>query len=166
MIFSMSFKIFYWIIIALWCVSFHCTAKWLSCIYTYIPSFLDFLPIQVTAEHWVELPVLYSRFWSVAYFKHSSVYMPISISQFIPLSLSPLGVHTLFFTSVSLFLLCKEIHLYHFLRFFPPLIRCMLTTLELICIICPAQCPRQSHIVSINRFITKCFFFDFKCVPN
>ena len=27
------------------CVSFCCTAKWISCTYTYIPAFLDFLPI-------------------------------------------------------------------------------------------------------------------------
>ena len=30
--------------------------------YTYIPSFLDFLPIWVTADHWVEFPALHSRF--------------------------------------------------------------------------------------------------------
>ena len=34
----------------------------ISCTYTYIPSFLDFFPIWVITEHWVELPRLYSRF--------------------------------------------------------------------------------------------------------
>ena len=37
---------FYWGIVDLQCsVSFYCTAKWISYLYTYIPSFLDFLPI-------------------------------------------------------------------------------------------------------------------------
>ena len=41
------FKInFYWSIATSQCyVSFCCTAKWISCMYTYIPSLLDFLPI-------------------------------------------------------------------------------------------------------------------------
>ena len=39
--------------------------------YTYIPSFLYFLLIQVTTEHQVEFPVLYSRFSLVIYFIHS-----------------------------------------------------------------------------------------------
>ena len=33
------------------CVSFYCTAKGTSCMYTYIPSLLDFLPILVTTGH-------------------------------------------------------------------------------------------------------------------
>ena len=38
---------FYWSIVALHCcVSFCYTAKWISHAYTYIPSFLDFLPIS------------------------------------------------------------------------------------------------------------------------
>ena len=37
---------FYWSIVTLPCsVSFYCTAKWISNMYTYISSFLDFLPI-------------------------------------------------------------------------------------------------------------------------
>ena len=100
---------FYWRIVALQCcVSFYCTAKWISHTYTYMPSLLDFLPIQVTTEHWVEFPVLYSRFSLVIYFIHSinSVYVSIPISQFLPPSHLPLGIHT-FVLYVSLFLLCK-----------------------------------------------------------
>ena len=80
------FKInFYWCIVALQCcVSFWCTAKWISYTYMYMHYFLDFLPTYVTTEHWVEFPVLYSRFSLVIYFIHSSVYMSIPISKFIP----------------------------------------------------------------------------------
>ena len=41
------FKInFYWSIATLQCyVSFCCRANWISCMYTYIPSLLDFLPV-------------------------------------------------------------------------------------------------------------------------
>ena len=59
------------------------TAKWISRMYTYMPSFLDFLSIQATTEHWVEFPVLPSRFSLVIYFIHNSVYTSIPISQFI-----------------------------------------------------------------------------------
>ena len=87
-------KNFYWNTVAVqYCVSFYRTAKWSSymCTYTYIPSFLDFLPIWVTTEHWVEFPVLYSRFSLVIYFIHSinSVYMSTPVSQFIPPPLPP-----------------------------------------------------------------------------
>ena len=50
------------------CVSFYHTAKWISSMYTYIPSFLDFCSIYAITEQWVELPLIYSRFSLVIYF--------------------------------------------------------------------------------------------------
>ena len=66
------------------------------CVCVCVPSFLDFLPIYVTTERWVEFLEVYSRLSLVIYFIHSinNVYMSIPISQFIPTSLSPLGVYT------------------------------------------------------------------------
>ena len=62
----------YWRIVTLQCcVSFCYSAEWINHTNTYTPSFLDFLPIQVTTEHWVESPVLCSRFSLVIYFIHS-----------------------------------------------------------------------------------------------
>ena len=67
---------------------------------------------------------LYSRLLLVIYFIHISVYMSIPISQFIPPpppppphNFPPLVSISLFSTSVSLFLPCKSVHLYHFSRF-------------------------------------------------
>ena len=62
-------NIFNWNIIALQCVSFCCTMKWISYKYTYIPSLLSFTaphplpvpPFRVITEHWAGLPVFYSR---------------------------------------------------------------------------------------------------------
>ena len=65
---------------------------------------------------------LYSRFLLVIHFIHISVYMLIPISQFItpppPTATFPRLVSIrLFFTSLSLFLPCKLVHLYYFSRF-------------------------------------------------
>ena len=49
-------------------VGCHCLL-WYVHIY---PLFLNFLPIQVTTEHWVELPELCSRISLVIYFIHST----------------------------------------------------------------------------------------------
>ena len=66
---------------------------------------------------------IYSRFLLVIHFIHISVYMSIPISQFKPppplppCSFPPLVSIRLFSTSVSLFLPCKPVHLYHFSTF-------------------------------------------------
>ena len=56
------------------CVSFCCTAKWISSVYTYISTFLDFLPIWVTTEQWVEFPVLCSGLSLVTCFIHIPIH--------------------------------------------------------------------------------------------
>ena len=75
--------------------------------YTQIPSLLDVLPIEVTADHWVEFPVLHSRFSLVIDFIYgiNSIYVSIPIS----ILLSPLPPYYPYVCSlhVSLFLLCK-----------------------------------------------------------
>ena len=78
--FSMVFsKInFYWSIVALQCcATFYCIAKWISFTYTYIPSFLAFLPIWVTTECWRGFPELYIRFL----LKFSILYIEVYICQ-------------------------------------------------------------------------------------
>ena len=80
---------FYWSIVALqYCIHFCCEAKWISYTYAYIPSFLDFLPVQVTRAL-VEFPVLSSRFWLVSYFIHS-INIYVSPSFLIRPTLSPI----------------------------------------------------------------------------
>ena len=104
------FKKIYWSVVALQSsVSFCSAAKWISYVYTHIVSFLNFLPIEVTTKLWVEFPMLYSRFSLVTCFIHSSVYMSVPISRFIPPSFHPLV--TVCFFSVSLFLLCTRVRL-------------------------------------------------------
>ena len=68
-----------------------------SYIYMY-PLFWGFLPIKVTTEHRVELPVLCGRFSLVTCFIHSGVDMPIPISQSIS-SPSPHPVSTPLFST-------------------------------------------------------------------
>ena len=72
-------------------------------------------PLFVTTEHWLEFPVLYSRFSLVTYFIHNRVYMSIPIPNS-PHPPPPLVSICLF--SMSMFLLCKQVHLYHFSRFY------------------------------------------------
>lgn len=67
------------------CISFCCTSKGMSYTYMYIHSFLDFIPIYIITEYWIEFPVLNSRFLFFTYFIHSSVYMRSGLT-FIPKS--------------------------------------------------------------------------------
>ena len=81
-----GFCFFNWNIFALqYRVSFCCTAMWINDTCTYIPSFLDFFPIWVTTEHWVEFPALYSRFSSVIYFIHECTYVNPNLPGHSPL---------------------------------------------------------------------------------
>ena len=92
--------------------------------YTYILFLLDFLPIHVTTEHWVEFPVLHRRFSLVTCFRRGSPILYVAAYLCQPQSPdSPphpfptwVSVH-FFFMSVSLFLLCKQFHLCLFSRF-------------------------------------------------
>ena len=76
--------------------------KWINCMYTYIPSFLDLPPNspphpQAITEHRAELPVLYSSFPLSVSFTHGSVYMSL---PFISCSPSPT------IPRVHMFMLC------------------------------------------------------------
>ena len=94
------------------CVSFCCTAKWVTSTYTHVPSFLDFLPILVSTEHWVEFLVPYSWFSLVTYFIHSISIVYICQSRSLNSFQAPVphlvSTH-LCSTSVTLFLhLCSR----------------------------------------------------------
>ena len=47
-----SFYYFYWSIIALQCANFCCSVKWISHIYTYLPSLLDLPPASSISPIW------------------------------------------------------------------------------------------------------------------
>ena len=81
----------------------------ISCVYTYILSFLDFIPIQVTTAYQVDFHVQHGGFSLVIQFIHSinSGYVPYHISQFMPSPSFPL-------VSICLFLhLCLYFHFVH-----------------------------------------------------
>ena len=94
---SLFLKIsFYRSIVALQCcVGVYCTAKWISHTYTYIPFLLDFFPIQVITMHSVEFLGLYGMSSLVLCLicSFNSVHVSIPISQFLPPSPFPLGIH-------------------------------------------------------------------------
>ena len=107
--------VYYWSIVGLPCCVKFLLYSEVHALYKY-PLFFG-LPSHSGCHRRLsqELPVVDSRFSLVIWFMQSSGYMSIPTSKFIPLLLSHLGVHT-FFLSVSLFLLCKQVHLYHISR--------------------------------------------------
>ena len=110
------FFIFNWRIIALQsCVGFCHTTKQIRHKYTSFPPWAS-LP---SSSHPIPLghhragaglSVLYSSFPLAIYFTHNSVYLSICL-------LPPAVSTSLFSTSVSLMLFCKQVHQYHFSRF-------------------------------------------------
>ena len=68
-------------------------------------------PLQVTAKHRTDLPMLYSRLPLASYCTciHVSTALPVTP----PFPIGPVSTCS-FATSVSLFLPCKQVHPYHF----------------------------------------------------
>ena len=102
-----------------WCVLFNLERLFLK---DHDYSMWKVISFFFVLNFWILLIFLYSRFFLVIHFIHISVYMSIPISQFItpppPASrFPPLVSICLFSTSLSLFLPCKPVHLYHFSRF-------------------------------------------------
>ena len=83
-------------------------AKAFDCVdqYTCNHSSLDFLPVKVTTEHWIEFPVLYGWFTLVIYLIHSSISTSIPFSQFILPPLSPNDTCTPMFMA-ALFIIAR-----------------------------------------------------------
>ena len=114
---------FNWRIIALqYCVGFCHTTTLIGHKYTYVPFLLSLSPnfhpiplLQVVAEHWVELPVLYSKFPLANHFTRGNACFSPTLS-ICPTVCFPCCVRSLFSMSVSLLLPCKQIHQYHFSR--------------------------------------------------
>ena len=87
--------------------------KWTSYTYTYIYPFLDSFPNR-QLQSMSRVFFLYSRYSLVIYFIYNSIYI-INFNLQMYLPFPPLVTISLFSTSVTLFLFCKQAHLYHFL---------------------------------------------------
>ena len=103
-----------------WCVVFCSTTTRFSYKYTCIPSLLSLSPLSPSqssrSPQSTGLKSLQSCFTLAIYFTQGSVHMSMLLSQFTPPSHSPTMSTSLFSTSVSLFLPCRQIHQYYFHR--------------------------------------------------
>ena len=81
------------------------------------PLFLDFLPIYVTAEPWVQSPLLYSSFSLVTYFTHSIDCVSVPNSQCIISLLPPFAVHACVLCPCVSVSASQTSSSYHFSRF-------------------------------------------------
>ena len=86
------------------------------CIYICPLFFRFFSPYRSLQSIWIEFPVLYSRSFILHIVLYICQYICQSQSHNLSLPLLfPPGTIRSFSTSVTLFLLCKYVHLYHFL---------------------------------------------------
>ena len=119
---SSTIIIFYWSIIALYCcVSFCCTMKWISYMYTYIPCLLNLplasLPATPLGHHRAQswAPCVIQQLPANCLI-HGGVCMSILIT-FSSHPSSPPASTCPFCAFASLFLPCRLVHLYYFFRF-------------------------------------------------
>ena len=118
----MVYFIFNWRIIALqYCIGLCHTTTWIAMsICMSAPSWVSptppsISPACVVAEYCVELPVLESKSPLAICFTYSSMCVSMLLS-ICPILFFPHPVQSLFSMSVSLLLLCKWVHQYHFSR--------------------------------------------------
>ena len=89
------------------CVSFRCTAKWLSYTYTYIHPFPVSFPIQLITEYWVEFPGLYSSSLLGIYFIDRYVYVNSNL-PICPSTLTPGNHKSVFYICNYLYFECSH----------------------------------------------------------
>ena len=75
-------------------------------------------PLYVVTEHQVEFPMVISNFPLAICFTNGNVYISLLLSQFIPPSPAPAMSISLFSMSESLLYHFKQVHQYHFSRFY------------------------------------------------
>ena len=98
------------------CVSFCCTATWISHMYAYIPSLLNSPPTHSPSHPSRSSRSTELSFLLVIYFTHDSLYMSMLLSQFVPPSPSHTTVTTSL-VSTSPFPSYRWVPQYHFSRF-------------------------------------------------